>query len=177
MGVEHSGVQEFDDTDNSMLTFRDQDNTQPELSGGRRPHQTADGELRRRCSEHPYRSTEPARRAEQYGTCALGQARENAREQTLLVHQLLPSLATTTVVTVEIRVSAHKHGISDDDIRHAINNAIGSITRPDQPDFTMLIGPDNRSALIEVGILETEDQDYVIHAMYARDRYLKMIDP
>ncbi len=62
-------------------------------------------------------------------------------------------------------------------IRHAINNAIGSITRPDQPDFTMPIGPDSKSALIEVGILETDDQDYVIHAMPARDRYLKMIDP
>ena len=91
--------------------------------------------------------------------------------------RLLPSLMTTTVVTVEIRASAHKHGVFDDDIRHAINNAIGSITRPDQPDFTMLIGPDSKSALIEVGILETDDQDYVIHAMPARDRYLKMIDP
>lgn len=91
--------------------------------------------------------------------------------------RLLPSLMTTTVVTVEIRASAHKHGVFDDDIRHAINNAIGSITRPDQPDFTMLIGPDSKSALIEVGILETDVQDYVIHAMPTRDRYLKMIDP
>ena len=41
----------------------------------------------------------------------------------------------------------------------------------------MLIGPDSKSALIEVGILETDDQDYVIHAMPARDRYLTMIDP
>jgi hypothetical protein len=78
---------------------------------------------------------------------------------------------------VEIRASARKHGISDDDIRHAINNAIVSITRPDQPDFTMLIGPDARVALIEVGVLETDDQDYVIHAMAAREKYLKMIDP
>ncbi|MGB3736491.1 MAG: hypothetical protein WA964_16140 [Ilumatobacter sp.] len=59
---------------------------------------------------------------------------------------------------MEIRESARKHGVSDDDIRHAVNNAIGSITRPDQPDFTMLIGPDTRSALIEVGIIETDDR-------------------
>ena len=78
---------------------------------------------------------------------------------------------------MEIRESARKHGVSDDAIRHAVNNAIGSITRPDQPDFTMLIGPDTRSAFIEVGIVETDDQDDVIHAMPARDRYLKMIDP
>ncbi len=84
---------------------------------------------------------------------------------------------TTRVVAAEIRASARKHGISDDDIRHAINNAIVSITRPDQPDFTMLIEPDARAALIEVGVLETDDQDYVIHAVVAREKYLKMIDP
>lgn len=78
---------------------------------------------------------------------------------------------------MEIRASARKHGISDDAIRHAINNAIVAITRPDQPDFTMLVGPDTRAALLEVGVLETDDQDYVIHAMVAREKYLKMIDP
>lgn len=106
-------------------------------------------------------------------------AQERARQQADLVPRpRLPSaMMTTTVVAVEIRESAHKHGVPDDDIRHAVNNGIGSITRADLPDFTMLIGPDTRSALIEVGIVETEDQDYVIHAMRARDRYLKMIDP
>jgi hypothetical protein len=78
---------------------------------------------------------------------------------------------------VEVRPSAHKHGISDDNIRHAINNAIAAITRPEQPDFTMLIGPDTSARLLEVGVIETEDQDYVIHAMAARSKYLTMIDP
>lgn len=50
-------------------------------------------------------------------------------------------LATTRVVVVEIRPSARKHGISDDDIRHAINNAVAAITQPEQPEFSMLIGP------------------------------------
>ena len=91
---------------------------------------------------------------------------------------LLPNhFATTTVVAVEIRSSARKHGISDDNIRHAIDNAIAAITRPDQPDFTMLIGPDTAARLLEVGVIETENQDYVIHAMTARDKYLNMIDP
>lgn len=78
---------------------------------------------------------------------------------------------------MEILPSARKHGVSDDDIRHAIENAVAWIARPDQPDFTMLIGPDRRVALIEVGILEAGDQDFVIHAMTARTKYLKMIDP
>lgn len=74
---------------------------------------------------------------------------------------------------MEVRPSAHKHGVSDDNIRHAID----AITRPEQPDFTMLIGPDTSARLLEVGVIETEDQDYVIHAMAARRKYLTMIDP
>ena len=77
---------------------------------------------------------------------------------------------------MEIRASARKHGISDDDIRHAINNAIAAITHPDQPDFTMLIGPQRSTGLIEIGVIETDDQDYVIHAMPARQMYLAMIE-
>ena len=77
---------------------------------------------------------------------------------------------------MEIRPSARKHGVSDDDIRHAIDNATAAITRPEQPDFTMLIGPDASARLLEVGIIETDDQDYVIHAMAARDKFLAMLD-
>ena len=68
--------------------------------------------------------------------------------------------------------SARKHGISDDEIRHAI----AAITRPEQPDFTMLIGPDATARLLEVGVIETDDQDYVIHAMTARSKYLSMLE-
>ncbi len=84
--------------------------------------------------------------------------------------------ATTTVVVAEIRPSVRRHGISDDDIRHAIDNAIAAIARPEQPDFTMLIGPDAATRLLEVGVIETDDQDYVIHAMIARNKSLTMLD-
>lgn len=78
---------------------------------------------------------------------------------------------------MEVRPSARKHGLSDDDIRHAIDNAIAAITRPEQPEFTMLIGPDATGRLLEIGAIETDDQDYVIHAMIARPKYLTMLDP
>ena len=45
---------------------------------------------------------------------------------------------TTSVVAVEILASARKHGISDDDIRHALANAVTSVTSDALPDFTML---------------------------------------
>lgn len=78
---------------------------------------------------------------------------------------------------MEILPSAGRHGVSDDNIRHATSNAIAAITTPDQPDFTMLIGPDRAARLLEVGLVEADDQDYVIHAMPARPKYLKLIHP
>ncbi len=78
---------------------------------------------------------------------------------------------------MEILPSARKHGISDDDIRHVVNNAVAAITTAHQPDFTMLIGPDASARLLEVGVLAADDNDYVIHAMRARDKYLAMIEP
>jgi hypothetical protein len=86
-------------------------------------------------------------------------------------------LVATSVVAVEILASARKHGISDDDIDHAIDHALGWISHPDQPDFTMLVGPDRRAALLEVGVLQAGEQEYVIHAMQARRKYLKLIGP
>jgi hypothetical protein len=90
---------------------------------------------------------------------------------------LLANETTTTVVAVEILPSAGKHGISDDDIRHAFENAVASITVPDQPDFAMIIGPDEGGRLLEIGVLADDDNDYVIHAMPARAKYLNLIRP
>jgi hypothetical protein len=73
--------------------------------------------------------------------------------------------------------SADKHGISDDDIRHGLDNAVAAITTPDQPDFTMIVGPDQNGQPLEIGVLAAEDNDYVIHAMSARTKYVKMIQP
>ncbi len=40
----------------------------------------------------------------------------------------------------------------------------------------MLIGPDATARLLEVGVIETDVQDYVIHAMAARSKYLSMLE-
>ena len=78
--------------------------------------------------------------------------------------------------------SARQHGIVDDGIRHAYTNAIASIPAPDQPDFTMLVGADAEGQLLEIGVLATDDNDYIIHAMHAmhamhaRPKYLRLIN-
>ncbi len=54
---------------------------------------------------------------------------------------------------------------------------MASITIAEQPEFTMLIGPGQSGQLLEIGVLADDDNDYVIHAMPARLKYLRMIRP
>ena len=55
-------------------------------------------------------------------------------------------------------------------------NAVGAITTPNQPVFTMLTGPDVASRLLEIGVPSADDNYYVIHPMSARQKYLTMIE-
>ena len=89
---------------------------------------------------------------------------------------LLPPLVlTTSPACVEFRASARMHGISDDDIRHAVENPRAGGRSDDEIGFAMLVGTDQAGNLIEVGIVGivvTDDIEYAIHAMRARNRYL-----
>jgi hypothetical protein len=72
---------------------------------------------------------------------------------------------------VEIAGSAHKHGVTDEDIRHALNNAI---KYHDLDDLVMIVGPTTTGDLIEVG-MATEPADaepLIVHAMPARPKFL-----
>ncbi len=82
---------------------------------------------------------------------------------------------TTILVEVEILASARRHGISDDDIRHAVENSLAGGRSDDQTDFVMLVGPDQSGNLIEVGIVVTDDIEYAVHAMRARNQYLEWL--
>lgn len=66
--------------------------------------------------------------------------------------------------------SAHRHGIADEDIRHALRNVIGVADDPEDEDVTLFLGPDRAVNLIEVGVLATDDGPLIIHAMPARTR-------
>ena len=73
---------------------------------------------------------------------------------------------------MEILASARRHGITDDDIRHAVDHAIGAVTDDNEPGFVMLIGPDQAANLVEVGLVEADEIEFVVHAMAARAKYL-----
>ena len=74
------------------------------------------------------------------------------------------------VVYVRIGVPARKHGVHDEDIRHAVRNATRRIEMDD--NLVMLIGPRRNGALLEVGVLDIDGDDPVaIHAMALRPRF------
>lgn len=73
---------------------------------------------------------------------------------------------------MEIRESARKHGVSDEDMLHAFRN----FQRRDYQDdgIWMFIGP-NRSghAILEIAVVMNAQNDRIIHAMPARAKYLR----
>ena len=72
---------------------------------------------------------------------------------------------------VDIEASARKHGVSDDDMLHAVRHHWRAF-ETDDPDVTMFIGPSATSAPLEVGVVTDADGIAIIHAMPARNQFL-----
>jgi hypothetical protein len=72
----------------------------------------------------------------------------------------------------DIAESARKHGISDDDMRHALRNPM--LVDDMDDGLTMFVGPARDGALIEVGVADSGTGPVIVHAMRARRRYLRM---
>ncbi|MDR0284300.1 MAG: hypothetical protein LBI33_05335 [Propionibacteriaceae bacterium] len=70
-----------------------------------------------------------------------------------------------------IRESARRHGISDDDMRHALREwlILHDLTDPQERPFLLYVGPDRAGNLLEVGLNSAGD---IVHAMPARTQYL-----
>ncbi len=75
---------------------------------------------------------------------------------------------------MEIHGSARRHGVADDDIQHAVNNAMAI---DDQDDDTRLyLGPSASGALLEVVTIVRDDgTELVIHAMPMRTKYRRLL--
>lgn len=69
-----------------------------------------------------------------------------------------------------ILVSARKHGISDADMLHAYRHPIRVFV---MDDLVMLVGADEAGRLLEVGVAEAEGFEFIVHAMPARQRFLR----
>jgi hypothetical protein len=78
---------------------------------------------------------------------------------------------------VEIRDSARRHGVDDDDILHALNHAAVVEDAGEDPDRWLVLGPDRAGNLLEVVVVLTDtDEQVVIHAMSMRPKYRRMLE-
>lgn len=74
----------------------------------------------------------------------------------------------------EIHASARKHGVSVDDIDHAIRNAL--VAADDDEGKVLYLGPDTAGNLLEVVcVLRTDDSEIAIHAMKMRKAYQPLL--
>lgn len=79
-----------------------------------------------------------------------------------------------TILGVEIHESARKHGIADEDIEHAMDNAMSVDQQED--DTRLYLGPARNAELLEVVTIIRDDQsELVIHAMKMRPRYRRLL--
>ena len=86
-----------------------------------------------------------------------------------------PFRSTTSVV--EVHDSARKHGVVDEDIHHAIDQALAIEDAGEDPDLWLVIGPDRAGNLLEVVVLTTvEDTRLAIHAMPMRARFGRLLE-
>lgn len=68
--------------------------------------------------------------------------------------------------------SAHRHGVPEEDVRHAVEHHVDSLDVGE--GMTMVIGPDRTAALIEVGVVAMYGGWCVVHAMRpARTKFLR----
>lgn len=72
---------------------------------------------------------------------------------------------------MDIYDSARKHGIRDDDIRHAIQHAL-VVADEEETSKVLYIGPDYAGNLLEiVSVLRDNGTEIVVHAMAMRPTY------
>jgi hypothetical protein len=75
---------------------------------------------------------------------------------------------------MEVHPAARKHGVADEDIMHATDNAI---TADDQDDDTRLyLGPARNAGMLEVVTVVRDDgSELAIHAMKMRAKYRRLL--
>lgn len=83
-------------------------------------------------------------------------------------------LFRNTIGGWDIQPAARKHGIADEDIRHAMDQAM-SIDEQDD-DTRLYLGPARDGTLLEVVTLRLDDgSELAIHAMRMRPGYRRLL--
>ena len=75
---------------------------------------------------------------------------------------------------MEIEASARKRGVADEDMLHALRNALAAF-ETDDPAVTMFIGPSRSARILEFGVVVDAEGVAIIHAMEARPKFLERL--
>ena len=67
--------------------------------------------------------------------------------------------------------SARKHGVTDEDMLHAYRNPIRLFELDE--GFTKIIGVDETAMVLEVGVVQGGITPMIVHAMRAREKFLR----
>jgi hypothetical protein len=70
-----------------------------------------------------------------------------------------------------IAESARRHGVSDEDMLHAFANPIRVFDLDE--GLTMVIGANRAAIIFEVGVVDGNTAPVIVHAMKARDKFLR----
>jgi hypothetical protein len=73
---------------------------------------------------------------------------------------------------VDIEASARKHGVTVEDMLHALRHHWRAFETDDRA-VTMFIGPSTNAVPMEIGVVSDEDGTAIIHAMVARTKFLE----
>ena len=71
-----------------------------------------------------------------------------------------------------IEPSARKHGVDDEDMRHAIRNHWRRVETEDSA-VTVFVGPSTTGTPLEIVVVYDEAGTAIIHAVVARRKYLE----
>ncbi|MGH9072374.1 MAG: hypothetical protein ACRDX8_14725 [Acidimicrobiales bacterium] len=81
---------------------------------------------------------------------------------------------------MRVHRSAHRHGIEDQDIHHAVAHALAEIElegADGEVGRLLILGPDRAGNLLEVVSVEQEADALAIHAMRMRPQFGRWLSP
>jgi len=77
---------------------------------------------------------------------------------------------------VEVLGAALKHGVDEQDIRHALIYTLVGKELGEDPTRTLFLGPDTAGNLLELVVLDRPQGPAVIHAMPMRPQYRRLLE-
>lgn len=77
---------------------------------------------------------------------------------------------------MEVHPAALRHGVSESDILHAIENSMVVEEVGEDPMRFLVLGPDSAGNILELVVLDRKTGPIIIHAMAMRTRYQRLLE-